>query len=216
MELISIHIPKAAGTSFYKILKAIYEDKMFPIVRRRDIEDLVKYANNIGQSPLNHYLAIHGHFRFLEIQPIYRHYQSKLITWLRHPVDRVISNYHFFNSRLEKPDYNPVVYENNKHRITETLLEYAELSENRNRMSWFLEGIPLENLDFIGIVEYFEVDFELFLGLMGWKFSGVIPRLNQNTQKKITPSKEIIRKIEAWNEIDMALYEKAMQMRIRS
>jgi hypothetical protein len=101
IELISIHVPKSAGSSFRFALKEAYGPE-------RVFED---YADRLGDptSAMNldpdgffaaqHTLpdtadVVHGHFHVDK----YRHLPDSIprIAFLRHPVERTVSHYHYW------------------------------------------------------------------------------------------------------------------------
>ena len=93
--LISLHIPKTAGTSFRNILKSVYGENQ---VVRFDISRMgvVRMNENVYQkSKLPNVKVIHGHFTFQDLSGSFTLPETyKLITWMRDPVKRVISNYY--------------------------------------------------------------------------------------------------------------------------
>lgn len=207
IEVISIHIPKTAGTSFYNILRQVYGDGLSPSFKRRDLNPHAGGACILDKSPDPAWRAVHGHFTWQEVRGLMVPGVTKVITWLRDPVDRVISNYQFFIDRLQHPEMNPEVAAINLHRNQETLLEYARLDENRNRMSRFLDGLAPEDFFFIGFTENFEEDVAR-LGLrLGWP-ALTVRRLNTRAYP-YPVSEDERQEIEALNQEDRSLYKQA-------
>lgn len=211
IELISIHIPKTAGTTFHRILSEVYGDQVSPSLKRRDVESIGQKAGTFAAGMDPFWTVLHGHFTYLEIAPLVIPGRVKLITWLREPVDRLVSNYHFFQHRLAHPEFNPAVSALNQHRRTESLLDFARREENRNRMSKFLNGIPLEGLDFIGLLAQFEQDLHLLASRLGWSVDA-IPVLNRITGGS-QPDPVLRRQLENLNEEDLDLYHRALTLR---
>lgn len=179
IELLSIHIPKTGGTSFYQVLQQAYGPAVTPSLKRRDYEALIAQHGSLLKAFGPEIRAVHGHLYYRELEALHQESGARLICWLRHPVERLLSNYRFFIHRLQHPELNPRVYAQNQHRREESLLEYASLEENRNRMSKFLEGILLENLFFVGLLENFEADLQRLAGLMGWPSPPTLPHHNR-------------------------------------
>ena len=212
-ELISLHIPKTAGTSFRNILKSVYGDKL---VVRFDINNKGVKLNqkSYPSKDLPSAKVIHGHFIFKELT---EHFELpddiKKITWLRDPVQRVISNYCYLDSRLktildeEKRGLNILK------KMQRSLTEYARDERNQNRQSKFLEGTDLEAFDFVGITENFENDLENIARVLNW------PKIPKPIHNNRTPSKkkelpeEVLKEIAALNKNDMQLYNKALKLR---
>lgn len=210
IKLISIHIPKTAGTSFYHILQQVYGEHLSISFKRRDYMKLIREKKEL-QFDKSVYV-VHGHLYYHEVKKLHQTHQAKLITWLRHPVNRVISNYEFFTSSLHEPHRNLANYEINKHRLDEDILTYAEKIENRNRMSDFLKGIRLEQMLFIGIQENFRKDVERLGNLLDWP-SVEIPTLNRGVNRKTIYPKAVLNQIANWNQRDIELYAKACELR---
>ena len=154
------------------------------------------------------YNVIHGHFYYSEIRRFIGP-EDDLITWLRQPVDRVVSNYFFFKAGLDNPFRNPSQYLKNYHRKKETLLEYARKEENQNRMQKFLAGSALEDFAFIGILENLEGSLFELSNLYDKPMSA-IPKLNIGRRRGSEIDDSTRRTIEGLNEMDMALYNQVV------
>ncbi|MCF8238484.1 MAG: sulfotransferase family 2 domain-containing protein [Saprospiraceae bacterium] len=207
LELISIHIPKTAGTSFYAILQDIYGKSHSIEVKR---EQARANAGKFQRFLLPEHLVLHGHFHFEEVRNLFDPSRVRLVTWLREPVNRVISNYYFFNRKVnEDPNHSEW------HRRDEPLEVYAHYEENRNRMTKFLDGIALEDLFFFGIQEHFEEDVALLRKKMGWPDVQIrSENTNQAYQSQFPPvSADLKEQIRAWNVSDVQLYERALELR---
>jgi hypothetical protein len=216
LELISIHIPKTAGTTFHAILRQVYgQEVVSPAYRRRDITPHLvdgKFSQGLPYG----LQVLHGHFYFKELQGLQHQTGAKVICWVRDPIQRVISNYRFFIAGLDNPDRNPRQYELNKHRKGESLLTYAERSENRNRMSDFIEGINLEDIFFCGVMEQFEQEVHRLGQMLGWP-TFAISILNQGASmnKDGEIPLAVLQQIEIWNAADIALYDHIIQSQDR-
>lgn len=204
MQLISIHIPKTAGTSFYAILSQVYNDLLSPSFKRRDIQQLQTIGEWRADSPALPYEVMHGHFRYEEITEFVTS-ETVLICWLRDPIQRLISNYYFFKTIFTNPERNPANYERNKHRINETLEEYASLAENQNRICEFLSGSTLDDFAFIGHIDHFDEDVADLSHKLSWPVVR-IPYKNRALQKKTVPTAPLMDQLIAWNKEDILLY----------
>lgn len=217
IEVISLHIPKTAGKSFYKILQYVYGDKLDTRTKRKDYfpgkVDLKSLINNIP----DHVSVIHGHLFYRHVIKIKERDNSKVITWLRDPVDRVISNYYFLMQSIRK---NPNKKHQHQDKINYTLLDYAAEDSVRNRMSKYLDGIELEELFFIGILESFDEDLLRLSKMLDWQVT--IPNVfeNSGSSYRESPTCEtktvtiaMRDKIRELNMSDVHLYEKALDLR---
>lgn len=211
IEIVSIHIPKTAGTSFFQVLQQQYGEEASLQWKRKDIQE-IRNKNILAKNAVNENIkALHGHFTVSEIKGIAEEYQPKIIVWLRDPVERVLSNYYFFQQRIRSGLTKP----NKSHRSDEPVLEYCRHPKTRNRMNYFLEGIDLNDLFFIGIYERFDEDLAILGQKLGW---GYIDKIEQNrlaidkgSLPLITESdRDIIRSL---NQQDVEIYEAALQLR---
>jgi hypothetical protein len=210
IEIISIHIPKTAGTAFYHALKKQYGSALSPSYKRKHIKTLIEENSQSSTKSFEKYTILHGHVRLDEVGILYPSSTAKLITWVREPVDRLISNYYFFKHRLENPEINPEVFEKNKHRINESLLEYARLDDNRNRMAWFLNGINIEDFFFIGVMEYFDQELLTLSKMLDWKHFELPPKINLSPKTHDIVPIEIRNEIAALNQKDMLIYQQIL------
>jgi hypothetical protein len=207
LKLISIHIPKTAGTSFYHILQQVYGPELSVSFKRRDIVPLLRKGELTKRDLSPSIQVIHGHFYYQEIARLHRATDAKVICWLREPVDRLLSNYHFFKAGLLDPERNPVQFAKNKHRIGETILEFARLPENQNRMHSFLAGLPLDDLFFCGFLGNFAADVNRLGNLLDWP-PVRIEKLNQNSTIKRPDIDSGLRvQLEKLNQKDIKLYQ---------
>lgn len=215
IQLISIHIPKTAGTSFRNSLKAVYGDKE---VVRLDI-DLTKQEVKINEQ--RYYQSefpqgtkvIHGHYSYpLLIENFKLNKDIPIITWLRDPVQRVISNYLYLTKILEDLLQEEQKGLNILEKMKRSLKEYALFEGAQNRQSKFLTGLNIEDLKFVGIVEHYDEDINRLAKILKWEKT---PIFNNNQTKKETNfiSNIDIELIRQLNTEDLKLYEKALSLR---
>jgi hypothetical protein len=212
IEIVSIHIPKTAGRSFLSILNTVYDSNIIEHFDRKNYNNKGFPEIEQFKSQLNSTTKIiHGHFHYNEIKNLNNINNAKVITWLREPVDRVISNFSFFKKRIFESS-NDVELQN---RREETLIEYASMENSRNRMSKFTQGLDIEKYYFVGITEHFNSEVGILAGMLKWK-PFEIPRININTEfKSKLPSVSDKEKkiIEELNGNDMELYFRALEIR---
>lgn len=211
IELVSLHIPKTAGTSFRNTLKIVYGKNA---VVRLDINKKVlninekKYTKNKIKSKIK---VVHGHFSYKDIyEKLDIDSSVPIITWLRDPVERVISNYYYLLKVL-KQRLGEDVESNIGNRMIKTLLEFAHQEANKNRMTKFLKEANLKNFLFVGIVEHYQEDLYYLSKLLDWN---TCPVLKQNTTQHQNKHSESIKKvISQLNNDDIALYKEALKIR---
>ncbi len=208
IEIISVHIPKTAGTSLRNMMLQHYgSDKVcthYPdsseVDGTREITDKTK--------------VIHGHFlieEYLELYPEIATDQVKKIAWLRHPVTRLMSHY-FYNKKY------PFSIRQDMNKLS--LLDYAQLPWKQNEMYKYLAGVALEDYYFIGIQEFFAEDLRELQTLMGWHNINTNIRDNSSVSeqyyhliKETLSQPKVLAEIISLNAEDMDLYEQALSLR---
>ncbi len=200
--ILSVHIPKTAGVSVRNILKEHYGSGF--------VQYYWQITDAWGQTLENvpsEARCVHGHYQTNVLTGLFP--QAELITWVRDPVERVISSYHH---RLRDPDWrHPVCVELHEKKLS--LEQYAALPLVRNEMTGFFGSKRPEDFLFIGVVEDFELSLLAMKRMLGIPAADV-RRDNGNPDKNadfyaIDP--RVRRKIERYNESDMSLYEKCLQ-----
>jgi hypothetical protein len=199
--IISIHIPKCGGTSFRRVLQGIYGEGVW-----------LNYCEILNQPLARPGLipsgirCVHGHFfgdAFDELVP-----KPSLVTWLRHPVERVVSNYYHF---LRSPDVRDDCCRELLERGL-SLEEFAELDWMRNEATRYMAGKPAESFEFIGILERFKDSLRIFGETFGVDVPAEPPRENVNparTGETYALSPRAYGHLLALNMRDLATYDLA-------
>ncbi|MEB3884175.1 sulfotransferase family 2 domain-containing protein [Lyngbya sp. CCY1209] len=199
-----IHIPKTAGTSFRsqieKKLKCIFEygadPKTSPLVHETiDKGDLTSFVKSFKSEGFE---AVYGHFEIAKYQPIVDD-TTKFATFLRHPIQRSISNYEHFRRH---------------YGYDKSMEEFFSNPHFSNQQSKALEGIELDQLFFIGITERYSDSIKLFNKLTNLEIKDV--KINDNPQKKVDEQYSLdyqsLKLIESKNQKDLDLYCKAQSI----
>jgi hypothetical protein len=189
--LLSVHIPKTAGTSFAKVLETLYGKR------------LQKLYEPSFDPITNRVLCVHGHF--LPAHFFHRYQKARAITWLRNPTDRVISHYRFYK-RQPQPD-DPVWQQIHEQGLS--LLEFARLPLMTNRQSFFLEDLAFDDYDFIGITEQFDRSVQLFAKIFRLSIRSKPIHLNTAPESCAVAS-SVRTEIARLNEADWELYRRAL------
>ncbi|NEQ41296.1 MAG: methyltransferase domain-containing protein, partial [Okeania sp. SIO3I5] len=214
-KVISIHVPKTAGTTFKKVLRQIYhlEEIFFDYPHRGDLR------HNMLTKPKPGIKVIHGHFPGNKYDSKFPEYRK--IIWLRNPIKRLISLYFFWKTwqiLVESDAENlPPVKESSL-----TFLEFAERPDMANQIkSKFVQEQKLTDFYFVGIQEFFSEDLYELKAMLNW------PEYELETQnsnpypeyklllKEVLSNQEIVNKISAINQEDIELYREALSLRER-
>ena len=218
--IISVHLPKTAGKSFEAVLQARFGEGLredygtFPMNtpraerQRAALEACVANA----AAPFAGTECVHGHFLPLKYLLLAEQRDVTFVTWLRHPVQRAISNFHYWRRAYDPATARPL-----HRRVIEedwSLERFCLGEEMRNMYSQFLWGFPIENFAFIGITEHFADDLEEFA--KRYLGTTVTPeRLNAGTApgEAYATDPDLQRRVEAFHARDMALYRQALALR---
>ncbi len=215
IELISIHIAKTGGRSFYEILKQQYGDSLDPRYKRVHYFPRKNYHNKLINRIPENTKVLHGHLFFEHVKEIYERFNPKIITWFRDPVERVISNYYYLMGRLREDDQHPQFKKKDF-----TLVEYAQDSL-KNKMSRYLNGIDLEELFFFGFLENFDDGIIMLSDKLGWKYPIEEVHINESKEsvnysdiatQRSDINEEIREIIKELNQEDIELYKRAREL----
>lgn len=209
LEIISIHIPKTAGTTFGQILAQVYGDAcvLFDNPQLAHIGELPAVGPQIR--------AIHGHF---PVGKYAGHFPwAKRIVWLRHPIYRVISHYFFLKSFSEVHNNDPI------HRLVLeqqiSIVEFAQQVGIFNLLTGFTYGLPLSDFYFVGIQEYFLEDLSALKQMLKWSGFGVaIFNSNPNEEydqrsQEVLSDRQTVAQLKTILKPEIELYESALRLR---
>ncbi|MBW4437670.1 MAG: sulfotransferase family 2 domain-containing protein [Pleurocapsa minor GSE-CHR-MK-17-07R] len=229
-----LHLPKTAGSSLREMLKFRFAVKdIFPI-------DRIQVLQQTPKLEIHKYKLFLGHFDYQFVH--YFPQKPNIITVLRDPVERVLSNYSYWHDNFQaKPEIVVIngieVEESVPEQVMLPLEEFIESDfpdvwdEVNNSQAarlahslgwrreynisddelWQTASRNLETIEAVGTVE----DFNTFLDVMCQRFNWftfeetVKTNVTKNRLRVSDVSPETIRRIEAKNQVDIALYRQA-------
>jgi Sulfotransferase family len=220
--ILSVHMPKTAGTTFRQILIELYGTAIFfDYLDQYDFVDpeAPSFIARVGRGirgarfkqlrrlPKASDQCIHGHFRASKYLSQYT--DVHLITWLRDPVERVASHYYHW---LRHPDpYHSL--SRKLHAQNLSLEAFAELEPMQNLQFRYLDNVPIERFGFVGVQEHFEEMLPRFFAFLEVT-SVEVKTKNVNQEKALHKrydmSPETRAHIEALNQKDRAMYTYAL------
>jgi len=215
LELISLHIPKTGGTSFHSLLHKNYGQKNVVRFEMTYDKTLNFYINGKQvDEPLfpKNTKVLHGHFeywRLLELAPSIKN--LPLVTWLRNPAQRVISNYYYLVEILKKENKSNPLALSLIERLVCSLEEFSKRSEQQNKISFFLKGLALEEAFFVGIIENYNQDVAELSKKLNWEFTNQ-ESINKTENKKSEITLDNMKRLEENNQEDFILYNKILRV----
>lgn len=207
IKLVSIHIPKTAGTAFRKVFMENIGERNYAKLDIYSSGNIRVNNELFTGSKLSHQItAVHGHCSYTYLTKYFELSPSvEYITWLRNPVERVLSNYYFLNKIISER-LNEAEDENLLCRMGKSLEEFVSAEDNQNVMSKFLEGAPLDEFRFIGIQDDYANELKRLETVMHWKH--VDNQFHNVTGRKMSViNDEVIKLIRDVNSRDVALFE---------
>lgn len=217
MKYVFLHIEKTAGTSLVSYFEDEFKDD-FLYAHPTELPKLKK------SGVLDSKTMVAGHFNIKEILRFFPN--RKIITFLRDPVERVISFYNFVRERAITND--PITRISKELELDEFLDHCLKVNDRR-----FVNGITfklstelnvknelesallnLEQIDFIGFQDTFEESLEKMLKKYVFHKSEIIPRENisSGNSKIDTIPASALEKLIAMNANDQAVYEKSLRL----
>lgn len=223
--LIFVHIPKTAGTTFKNLLipeLKLKQDEVIVVEShgwnnhsdRKFINERPGLPGVIPLKPNPTAKLVTGHFKADKFKPIYP--DGTYITWLRDPVERLISSYYYY-LLLDPSRYGNIAKVHRKYDSV-SLEYFATRSYSSNIMSDQL-NIPLDNFKFIGISEHFNKEIARYDSIMGTNMSGFKTYNNHNVnptktnyQEKYKIPSDLRQKLIELNREDYELYNKCLKI----
>ena len=216
--LISVHLPKTAGSSFQHILRREYGDKMLldyedkPIntpADERNRKALADASANASRD-FGEIQCIHGHFQPVKYLALKKTGRAKFACWLREPLARMVSHYNFwlrdYDGGIGKGDLHCKVVEDKW-----SLEHFCFSDEMRNFYAQFLWSFPLGLFDFVGITEHFDEDLQIFGRTFFNKGNLKTEKVNSAppNSPRWSPSDKFRRRFEEYHAEDYQIYRQA-------
>lgn len=221
--LISVHLPKTAGSSFLSAIEQHYGDRLVqdygdrPINKstfRRNFDAVQGCLLNMGSRPrFRHIDCIHGHFMPFKYLLLKASKKKQFVVWMRDPVERLASHYLYWVR-----NYNPIDAGNLHRRVVEekwSLERFCLGPEMKNVYSKFFWGFPLARFDFVGITEFYDSEIEYFSQhLVGAELQSIRVNVNPNpVPNSYIDDTDFRLRVQVHHQADVMLYEQALALR---
>lgn len=217
--LISVHLPKTAGSSFGSALRSHWGNGLVLDYSDRPINQS-SVGRNFGALKaslklFNHNLTngrcgVHGHFMPLKYRWLRTAERKEFVVWLRDPIERLASHYYYWAR-----EYDPQTAGRLRIRMVEedwSLERVCFSREMQNIYSKIFWGFPMERFDFVGITENYESDLNYFAANI-LKSDLSMSELNTNPKKaadRYVEDESLRSSLEKFHRRDMQLYWKAL------
>lgn len=216
-----MHIPKTAGSSLseamqelmspYRNIQIDYSNENLSHNKKLDIST-EQFIADFGEKQ---YRSASGHVPYDLVNKIRKSIpKTKIVTFLRDPVSRVVSDYRYQRT----PQHPP--YESFKKKFP-TLESYIDSVESQNKIARFVggRGVNLSSIDlkerldndfsFVGLLEMYPLSYNIMFHLFG--SAGQFPKVHarktpDNSDTKVEVTEKIIQMIKDNNKLDSDIY----------
>lgn len=220
--LISIHIPKTAGTSFGHLLKTSIGLRVLmdygdwvgwetpESIERRSFRALEMREQR--DSLMSKYDTIHGHFIADKYVNLFPH--ADFVAFVRDPYQQAISNYNYI-LRNPQIDHPAVRY---FHQENLSIIDFISWDMRWNIQSLFIGKLPIDDFAMIGITEKFTQSLKLINKMFRFKLvDQVVANANPVRQGDFYEiSQDVLKAVNKYCDKDVELYrvsnEKFTQM----
>ncbi|RDS80995.1 sulfotransferase family 2 domain-containing protein [Dyella psychrodurans] len=220
MAIISLHLPKTAGTSFGASLRTHFGDRYRSdysdggISRPQEERRATALSSGcvIAEHGLWNVDCVHGHFLPVKYLQLSARCDLKFVTWMRDPVQRLLSHYYFWQKSYDEATSSP----HHRHVIEHgwTLEKFCMSEKFRNIYTQYLWEFPLEHFSFIGISERYEEDLRDFSKCF---LSTDLEPLHLNETGYVSQrdyaDKAFLDRVRDFHAADVRLYQRALDLR---
>lgn len=196
--IVSLHIPKTAGTSLFMAFRNHFGPRLYNYNRNPELLAQVGAAAIRAQFDI-----VHGHINLADFAG---HLDgATLITFLRDPVQRVVSSYLYHT----RPQTTGALADRVRGENM-TLEDFAHLPSQQDLQFRMTRPVPLDRFDYIGLSERLDTSWDQLSAVLGFE-------IRQETAENANPGKNVkdsydlpaatTQLIRGLNPRDIALYE---------
>jgi len=209
--IISLHIPKCAGTSLKESLQKSlgdnlqldYGDRVLDISEEARIYRIKSKKNSLEKlESIKNKVIIHGHFygfKYLDIFP-----ESKFVTIIRRPDSLLLSCYHYL---LQRKDDNPLIKLAKKSKTFDDFIEIEEFQNIITKVSYPLQP---SSFFYIGFFENYKESLGKYSEITKHKLQEFTRNTNNNKTEAL--SIKTLDRIYYLNQKDFLFYAEACKL----
>lgn len=191
--IVSQHIPKTAGTTLMRAFQNAFGARFCDHNGDPDRTYTSSYNELSAKFDI-----LHGHINLKRASHLITQ-ETFILTFLRDPVQRVISSY-YFHARPETQNVLAKHVQSNKM----SLKEFANMPSQQNLQSAMVRPIGRQRIDFVGISE----DFENSLIRLG---NALSIKLKPHHTQNVNPSKDVKHSYQIDNDLTQYILEKNLK-----
>lgn len=213
--LLSIHVPKTAGTSFFKTLSDVYGSRVrwhnpdwLELETQEAIARRERHRLELIGDPMlfaSRFDAVHGHFAARKYRGLFR--DPRLVTFVRDPFQHAVSTYEFGVRSESLPFPGHRTFRERNMSIVELIETYPD------HQSLYLDGVPLDEFALVGITEHYAESLALFERIFNVTIPNHAPRENVNPDRpgSYAISADVRRAVHRHRGRDVELYRQAVE-----
>ena len=203
--LVSLHIPKTAGTTLRCILESRFGNAFQPAYDDPAEDRIVANPE-----------CLHGHAILEKFgETLTRDQPQKWITFLRDPLETAVSLFHYMRARQRfepEHEFGAVDLEDFLTHRKRTQWPNPYGYTHNCYSAWFRKyGRRLEDFDFVGIAERFDESILLLHRQFGWTIRPY-DQVNRGSYRRSAPPEEAAARFRELNSEDYALHRRASTM----
>ncbi len=205
-----LHVPKTAGTSLLAALKKEYPHNFHMSYDQID-EKLDEFIN---EQRSKNYDFFTGHFAIRHARKMWAaDLKYSLITFIREPISRLISDYRYQKTELHPPHKEFIA----KYPTFESWVLDVPPNIQLKKLMGFIDNVDegyyklLTQYAFIGVTELYDLSVNVLGGITGRDFTSTPKKLNVTEKlsiNEINPSEKLIEKLNEIHYIDIQIYNR--------
>ena len=227
MQLIYVHIPKTAGSTFRNVLKKQYKKRHSFFIHDFYPEYSINYLNQLSNVEIEKYNVIGGHCtQFLRN----RGFAQKKVVYLRNPINQILSGFYHVKRSVFNKSHKGFQSLN----TVEEFLTYSEENGGFNgqvnylsiKPELFFNGLPndlpieqqlikakefIESCNYVFITEEFDESLMILQSELNWQIPYYLAKNVSANRDRTEKDDKIVQRLEEGQKYDFELYRYAIE-----